>query len=124
LFTGVLFVSLVVLGSRSVKDRRRVTKSLLDRIRGRWNVSAMDLGPDGSRSDVFLGVSAVASGASMAEERLEAVFSFLCGEEESGEFSIIHHWREVTCYDELSDAKNQQADAERDFASSGTAGEE
>lgn len=118
LFSGVLFVSLVVLGSRSVKDRRRVTKSLLDRIRGRWNVSAMDLGPDCSRSDVFLGVSAVASGAAMAEERLEAVFTFLCGEEESGEFSIINHWREVTGYDELSDAKNQQTDAERNFPSS------
>jgi len=124
LFSGVLFVSLVVLGSRSVKDRRRVTKSLIDRIRGRWNVSAMDLGPDGNRSDVFLGVSAVASGAAMAEERLEAVFSFLCGEEESGEFSIIHHWREVTGYDEFSNAKNQQADAEGNFPSFGTAGEE
>jgi hypothetical protein len=124
LFSGVLFVTLIVLGSRSVKDRRSVTKSLLDRIRSRWNVSAMDLGPDGSRSKVFLGVSAVASDAAMAEERLETVFSFLCGEEESGEFTIIHHWREVTGYDELSDAKNQQADAEGNFTPPGTAGKE
>lgn len=106
-YSGLLFVNLRVLGSRSVKDRRRVTKSLLDRIRGRWNVSAMDLGPDGSWSEVFLGVAAVASGVHMADERLNSVFSFLCTEEESGEFTIIDHWREVNSYDDISHAKNK-----------------
>ena len=98
---------MVVLGSRSVKDRRKVVKSLLDRIRGRWNVSAMDLGPDGAWSEAVLAFSAAASAPSMAEERLEAVFSFLCGEEESGEFTINEHCREVVNYDYYSDAKNK-----------------
>lgn len=118
-YTEVFSVSLVVLGSRSVKDRRRVAKSLLDRIRNRWNVSAMDLGPDGDRSKVVLAVSAVASNIYMAKERINAVFSFLCNEEESGEFTIIHHWREVTGYDNVSYEENQQTNAEGNFTVAG-----
>jgi hypothetical protein len=83
----------------------------------------MDLGPDGSRADVFLGISAVASGAPWRKKGWKRSF-LLCGEEESGEFSIIHHWREVTGYDEFSNAKNQQADAEGNFPPSGTARKE
>ncbi|NLK18306.1 MAG: DUF503 domain-containing protein [Synergistaceae bacterium] len=120
----MLFATLAVHGSRSVKDRRKVCRSLVERIRGRWNVSVMDLGPDGSWNEILLGVSAIASGQHMALERLEAVFSFLCGEEDRGEFTIIHHWREVTGYDELSDAKNKQADTEGDFSAPGAEGEE
>jgi hypothetical protein len=108
-YVGILFVALEIQGSRSMKDRRQVTKSLLDRIRRRWNVSAMDLGPDGSWSEVFLAVSAATSGFAMAEERLQSVFSFLANEEETGEFAILYHWREVTRYDEFSNAANQQA---------------
>jgi hypothetical protein len=123
-FSGVLFATLVVHGSRSVKDRRKVCRSLVERIRDKWNVSAMDLGPDGSLNEILLGVSAIASGHYMAEERLEAVFSFLCSEEDRGEYSLIHHWREVTGYDELSDAKNKQADTKGDLPASGAESEE
>ncbi|NLA90451.1 MAG: DUF503 domain-containing protein [Synergistaceae bacterium] len=123
-FSGVLFATLIVQGSRGVKDRRRVCRSLIERMRSRWNVSAMDLGPDGSRSKILLGVSAIAAGQYMTLERLDAVFSFLCDEEERGEFTIIHHWREVTGYDELSDATNQQAAPKRDLPSAGAESEE
>ncbi|HPR89906.1 MAG TPA: DUF503 family protein [Synergistaceae bacterium] len=123
-YSGFLFVALEIMGSRSMKDRRQVTQSLLDRIRRRWNVSAMDLGPDGSWSEAFVAVSAAASGVAMAEERLQAVYSFLTNEEETGEFSILYHWREVTRYDDISNAENQQADPERSFASAGAAHKE
>lgn len=120
-YSGILFVALEIMGSRSMKDRRQVTQSLLDRIRRRWNVSAMDLGPDGSWSEVFLAVAAVASGVAMAEERLNAVFSFITNEEETGEFAVLYHWREVTRYDDISNAENQQTDTERGLASPGAA---
>ena len=109
---GILFASLQALGSRSIKDRRRVVRSLLDRIRRRWNVSVSDLGPDGSWSKIYLAVSAVAPEISMAEERLKAVLSFLMNEEETGEFLIIQNWHEVTRYDDFSYSENKQTDTE------------
>ena len=123
-FVALLVIQLKIYASHSVKDRRRVVRSLLDRMRRRWNVSAMDLGPDGSLSEVILAVSAVADSVRMAEERLDAVFSFVALEEESGEFMIFRHCREVMTYDNISYAKNQQADAAGDFPSSGIEGKE
>lgn len=117
--SGLLFVALEITCSRSMKDRRQVVRSLLDRIRRRWNVSAMDIGPDGSWSEVFLAVSAVASGVSMAEERLHAVYSFLVEEEETGEYTIQYHWREVARYDDISHAKDKQTDTKRNFTDAG-----
>ncbi|NLM72269.1 MAG: DUF503 domain-containing protein [Synergistaceae bacterium] len=110
---GILFASLQALGSRSIKDRRRVVRSLLDRIRRRWNVSASDLGPDGSWSRIDLAVSAVAPEIFMVEERLQAVLSFLFNEERTGEFSIIYNWHEVARYDDVSYAENKQTSSER-----------
>ena len=123
-FVALLVIHLRIYASRSVKDRRRVVRSLLDRIRRRWNVSAMDLGPDGSLSEVELAVSAVADSERMAHQRLNAVFSFVSSEEESGEFMIFRHCREVMAYDNISYAKNQQADAAGDFAAFGIESEE
>ena len=115
LFVGVLCADLKIFESGSLKDRRRIVRSLIDRVRTRWNVSAMDLGPDGSRTRVLLAISAVATSVSMATERLDAVLSFLQRVEEEGEFSIIDHWREVLRYDDISYAANQQTDTEGHF---------
>ena len=123
-FVALLVMHLRIYASHSVKDRRRVVRSLLDRIRRRWNVSAMDLGPDGRLSEVVLAVSAVANSVRMAEERLNAVFSFASSGEESGEFTIIRHCREVMTYDNIAYAKNQQTDTAGNFASFGTEGKE
>ena len=123
-FVALLVIHLRIYASQSIKDRRRVVRSLLDRIRRRWNVSAMDLGPDGNLSDVILAVSAVADSARMAEERLSAVLSFASSGEDSGEFTIIRHCREVMTYDNISYAKNQQADTEGDFSAFGIKSEE
>ena len=123
-FVALLVIHLRIYASQSIKDRRRVVRSLLDRIRRRWNVSAMDLGPDGNLSDVILAVSAVADSARMAEERLSAVLSFAASGEDSGEFTIIRHCREVMTYDNISYAKNQQADTEGDFSAFGIESEE
>ena len=121
---GMLLTWIRISGSRSMKDRRRVIQSLLEKIRGRWNVSAVDIGPDGSWTEANLAFSAAASALSMAEERLEAVYSFLTRMEETGEFTIIGRWREVTCYDDISDAENQQTDAKGDIPPPGTEGKE
>ena len=123
-FVALLVIHLRIYASQSIKDRRRVVRSLLDRIRRRWNVSAMDLGPDGSLSEVVLAVSAVANSVRMAEERISAVFSFASSEEESGEFTIIRHCREVMTYDNIAYAKNQQTDTAGDFTPFGTEGKE
>ncbi len=43
---GLLTVDLFVSDAVTLKDRRRVVKSLLDRLVNRYNVAVADLGPD------------------------------------------------------------------------------
>ena len=96
---GVLIVYLKIVHSSSLKDRRRVVRSLLDRMRARWNVSAEDMGPDNEKTDVVLAVSAVGKELAAVEERLAAVYSFLCGEEESGEYYMVDSRQEVNRFE-------------------------
>lgn len=106
-YTGVLFVHLRAEYSTSLKDRRRIVRSLLDRIRDKWDVSAADLGPDNDRSEIFLAFSAVGTSVSMVNERMEAVYSFICRQEEYGDFDLLDHRQEVSRFGNVSYGENQ-----------------
>ena len=107
---GVLVVYLKVVHSLSLKDRRRVVRSLLDRMRGKWNVSAEDMGPDNEKTDVVLAITAVGKELVTVEERLAAVCSFLRGGEESGEFYLVDSRQEVNRFEHFR-WNNAAADA-------------
>ena len=98
-WTGVLIIYLQIVHSSSLKDRRKVVRSLLDRIRDRWNVSAEDMGPDNEKTDVLLAVAAVGKGLAEIEEHLAAVHSFLRGAEEFGEFYLVDSRQEVNKFE-------------------------
>lgn len=53
---GVLKVHLYVREARSLKDKRRVVKSIKDRLRNRFNVSVCELEGKDNRQQSFLGV--------------------------------------------------------------------
>lgn len=93
-YVGLLVVYLRATGSFSLKDRRRIVRSLLDRARDRWNVSAVDMGPDNEKTDIVLAFSAVGTDRLTVDERLSAVHSFLCREEEFGTFELASSRRE------------------------------
>ena len=103
----MLVVHLRATFSLSLKNRRKIVRSLLDRIRNRWNVSAMDMGPDNERVDIVLAFSAVGASCSMVEERLNSVRGFLYGEEELGEFEILNCRQEVNSFGHVSYGSNQ-----------------
>ena len=56
---GTLEVELIVAESHSLKARRRVVRSLKDRIRSRFNVSVADVGDQDLWQRISLGVAVV-----------------------------------------------------------------
>lgn len=58
---GLLSVDLFISDALTLKDRRRVVKSLLQRLANRHNVSVADLGPDGASHHASLAVTCVAN---------------------------------------------------------------
>lgn len=67
--------------SGSLKDKRRVVKSLVERIRARFNVSAAETGRLESWREMEIGVAAVSNDASHVRELIEAVIRFVESDE-------------------------------------------
>lgn len=94
-FCGMLFVHLKIPEAASLKDRRQVTRSILERARNRFNVSAADLGPDGSCQDGLLAFSVLSSSHHEAEERLDSIIRLVRSMEEKGDFFLVREKKEV-----------------------------
>jgi len=70
---GTLVLDLHIGGSASLKDRRRVVKSIKDRIRARFNVCVADVGEQDRWQSARLGIAVVAGDSAFAHEVLSKV---------------------------------------------------
>jgi uncharacterized protein YlxP (DUF503 family) len=67
---AALRVELEITNGRTLKDKRRVVRSLLDRLRSRFNVSAAEVGNNDSVRYATLAAVAVANQRSFLDEML------------------------------------------------------
>jgi len=74
---GLLSVDLLISDALTLKDRRRVVKSLLDRLANRHNVSVADLGPDNAPHHASLAVACVANETSHVHTVLNAALRLI-----------------------------------------------
>ena len=56
---GTLYVKLMIRDARTLKDKRRVVKSLKDKIRNRHNVSVAEVGALDSHQQAIIGIAMV-----------------------------------------------------------------
>lgn len=73
-------VTLQLYASDSIKDKRRVVKSVCERLRHRFNVAVAEVGSQDQWRTAELGLATVASEAVMAEREVEAITRFLDGD--------------------------------------------
>lgn len=73
---GILQIELEILGSDSLKAKRGVVKSLKERLRHRFNVSAAEVDGQDLWNRAVLGVACVSLDARSARETLDAVVRF------------------------------------------------
>ena len=74
---GTIEISVLIRESRSLKDRRRVVRSLKDRISSRFNVSVAEVGDLSSRQRSVLGVAVVANDRRFVNEVLSKVLALV-----------------------------------------------
>jgi len=79
LVVGVLTVELFLAGSASLKDKRRVLKSLLARLKARFNVSVAEVDRQDAWQFSVLGAAAVSYEASHVYQTLAAAARFIEG---------------------------------------------
>ena len=75
MFVGVLQVELAIPGAFSLKDKRRVVKSLLERTRRKFDVSAAEVSGLDTWNRAGLGISFVANDRRRVESQLQHVLN-------------------------------------------------
>ena len=70
-------VSIHIPASQSLKDRRRVVRSLVDRTQSKFNAAVAEVGGQGTWQVAELGVSVVSSSTTHAGEMLDRVVRFI-----------------------------------------------
>ena len=77
MIVGTLTIELVVGGAYSLKDKRRVIKSLKDRIRNKFNVSVAEVDHQDSWQRASLGVAVVGTDGQFANAALSKVIELV-----------------------------------------------
>lgn len=84
-------LELIIPGALTLKDRRAVIRSILERLKGRFNLSVSDL-DGGERGDAYaaLALAAVANERTHAAAVIEQALDFIAGDDrvECGETEI------------------------------------
>ena len=77
MFTGSLRVRLLIRESRTLKDKRQVVRSILDRLRNGFNVSAAEVDELDHRQLAVLGFATVGPEAQLVRRTLDQVVAAL-----------------------------------------------
>lgn len=77
MIVGVLEVSLLLRESHSLKDKRRVVRSIKDRIRARLNVAVAEVGAQDLHQRARLAAAAVSGERAQVESALQAVLAIV-----------------------------------------------
>ncbi|MEW6458528.1 MAG: DUF503 domain-containing protein [Bacillota bacterium] len=89
---GILTVELFLGEAGSLKDKRRHLKSLLTRLRNRYNVSVAEVDHQDNWQRATLAVAVVSNRTAHVDESLREVVNFIATETA---LEIIHHRTEV-----------------------------
>lgn len=74
---GVVQAQLLVRESRSLKDKRRVIKSLKERLKHRFNISIAEVGATESIQQAIIGAAMVSNDSQHVQETLTKVVNFM-----------------------------------------------
>ena len=74
---GIMSIQVSVFEAMTLKDKRRIIKSLKDRVRNKYNVSIAEVGHNDSIRTAILGVALVANKSRFVNSVLSEVVNFV-----------------------------------------------
>lgn len=76
----------------SLKEKRMVVKSLIDKARNKFNISIAEISEQDTHQTIVLGMACVANTAALADRMIESILTFI---ENNTEAEIVSIQREV-----------------------------
>ena len=77
MIVGCLQVTLSIPAARSLKDKRKVVRSCIDRVRARFKVAVAEVGANDEHTRSVIGVAAVANEGPFVNSVLDKVIAFV-----------------------------------------------
>jgi uncharacterized protein YlxP (DUF503 family) len=90
---GICRIKLHISESRSLKDKRRIVKSVVSRLRNRYNISIAEVDDQDLWQLVTLGIACVSNYRQHIDETLSKVMSFITSN--YPELEIVDHQTEI-----------------------------
>ncbi len=85
---GFYFLEIMLFDAESLKDKRRVMKSITERVRRRYNVSISEVGEQDNKKKAEIGIAAVSGDHLSVDRLLQKVFNFI---EEDGRVEVVDY---------------------------------
>jgi len=74
--------------AKSLKDKRQCVKSLMERMKNKFNVSVAEIGENDNHNIAFLGFACVSASKSHAENMLDCILNFVENHTEAEVYGI------------------------------------
>jgi len=97
MIVGLLTVHIHLQGIGSLKDKRRIIKSLVERLRSRFNVSAAEIAAQDSKQMAVAGVAVISNDGAHLNEQLDKIAAFIVND---GRFYVSRIGRETFTSDD------------------------
>ncbi len=92
MIVGLLTVHIHISGINSLKEKRRIVKSVIERLKSRFNLSVSEIEKQDSRSQAVIGIALVSNDGSFVGRQLDTVIKFI---RRDGRFRVGQIDREV-----------------------------
>ena len=89
MYTVTAELSLRINCSNSLKDKRRVIKSIVDRVRSRYNVSIAEVDTQESLKTITIGMATVSSEYSHAKHCMDDIINFIETSADADLFKVV-----------------------------------
>jgi len=77
MIVGLLTIQIHLHGMGSLKDKRRIVKSLVGRIKARFNFSAAEVAAHDSKEQAVIGLAVVANETQFVNKQLDTLINFV-----------------------------------------------
>ena len=74
---GVMTAQMYMQGIGSLKEKRHIVKSVIGRLRSRFNVSVSEVEHQDSKTSAVLGIAVVSNERAFVDRQLDAVLNFM-----------------------------------------------
>lgn len=77
MIVGVMTAQLYLHGVTSLKDKRKIVKSLIERLKNRFNISISEVDHNDIKTSAIIAIAVVSNNARFVNQQLDKVLDFL-----------------------------------------------